>query len=92
MNHCELISFLKNTIFFTCERREKSGGGEGSKYKSKVEDRLKLTDNIFCLSHVYIYPKNRAGEGGAGSLTLSSRFTFAFFRIYKRVIGKNVIS
>ena len=59
MNHCELISFLKNTIFFTCERREKSGGGEGSKYKSKVEDRLKLTDNIFAY-HTFIYIRQKA--------------------------------
>ena len=37
MNHCELISFLKNTIFFTCERREKSGGGEGPSPSPKLK-------------------------------------------------------
>ena len=53
--------FWKIQFFFTCERREKSGGGEGSKYKSKVEDRLKLTDNIFAY-HTFIYPKKSKSE------------------------------
>ena len=37
----------------------RSGGGEGSKYKSKVEDRLKLTDNIFAY-HTFIYIRQKA--------------------------------
>ena len=37
----------------------RSGGGEGSKYKSKVEDRLKLTDNIFAY-HTFIYIRKKA--------------------------------
>ena len=38
----------------------------------------RVWENIFLNS-------DRAGEGGAGSLTLSSRFTFAFCRIYINV-------
>ena len=59
MNHCELISFLKKYNFFLPVNEGRSGGGEGSKYKSKVEDRLKLTDNIFAY-HTFIYIRQKA--------------------------------
>ena len=45
--------------FFLPVNEGRSGGGEGSKYKSKVEDRLKLTDNIFAY-HTFIYIRQKA--------------------------------
>ena len=59
MNHCELISFLKNTIFFYLWTKGEEWRWRGFQVQVQSWRQMKLTDNIFAY-HTFIYIRKKA--------------------------------